>query len=266
VSDLTFTGERLHEDDALFGVDLAQHRAAYRFVLERADGGRVLELGSGTGYGAAELAQGGLGVVAVDRVAPLAAARSAGVRFVRADLNALPLRADSFDRVVSFQVIEHLDDPMVYLASMARLLTPGGEAIVTTPNVLTSLGVNPYHVHEYRADELGRLLGAFFEQVEIRGVGATEPVRRYLEARSVRIRRIMRIDPLGVRNLLPRAWIERLFAWFAVVVRRGVQRDDAMPEVTWRDFPISRAEIEGEGASDDCVDLLAVCRRPRSLS
>ena len=260
MSELTFTGERLHEDDALFGIDLAQHRAAYRFVLEREDGGRVLELGSGTGYGAAELAKGGLRVVAVDRVAPLASALSSGVRFVRADVNALPLRAASFDRVLSFQVIEHLEDPSLYLAAMARLLRPGGEVVLTTPNVLTSLGVNPYHVHEYRADELARTLGAFFADVEVRGVGATEPVRRYLEARRVRIRRIMRIDPLGVRNLLPRAWLERLFAWFAAVVRRGVQRDDGLPEVTWRDFPVS----ERGRASDDCVDLLAVCRRPIS--
>ena len=262
MSDLTFTGERLHEDDALFGVDLAQHRAAYRFVLERADAGRVLELGSGTGYGAAELAQAGLRVVAVDRVAPLAAARASGVRFVRADVNALPLRAASFDRVVSFQVIEHLEDPSLYLGAMARLVRADGEAIVTTPNALTSLGVNPYHAHEFRADELARLLGGFFDQVDVRGVGASEPVRRYLEGRRVRIRRIMRIDPLGVRNLLPRAWIERLFAGFAVVVRRGVQREDGLPDVTWRDFPVSQPGP----VADDCVDLLAVCRRPRAVS
>ena len=54
--DVSFTGERLHADDALFGVDLARHDAAYRLAAERLSEGPVLELGSGTGYGAAFLA------------------------------------------------------------------------------------------------------------------------------------------------------------------------------------------------------------------
>jgi SAM-dependent methyltransferase len=256
VSGLTFTGERLHPDDALFGVDLAQHRAAYRFALERApEQARVLELGSGAGYGAAELAAGGLGVTAVDRVAPLV--RDGGARFVRADVGALPLRARSFDRVVSFQVIEHLEDPGPYLEAMARALTAGGEALITTPNVRTSLGVNPYHAHEYAGPELEDLLSRRFREVEVLGVGASEPVRRYLDARRTRIERIMRLDPLRIHERLPRAWVERLFAFFAVAVRRGVRRDDALPEVDWRDFPV------GDYA-DDCVDLLAICRGPLS--
>jgi len=31
-----FTGERLHEGEELFGVDLARHRAAYHFASELA--------------------------------------------------------------------------------------------------------------------------------------------------------------------------------------------------------------------------------------
>ena len=58
-SDLTFTGERLHAEDALFGIDLLRHRAAYQEAIRRvqACGARwILELGSGTGYGMAEMA------------------------------------------------------------------------------------------------------------------------------------------------------------------------------------------------------------------
>jgi hypothetical protein len=43
-----------------------------------------------------------------------------------------------------------------------------------------------------------------------------------------------------------------------VVVRRGVRSDDALPDVGWQDFPV---DARGP-ARDDCVDLLAVCRRP----
>jgi hypothetical protein len=66
----------------------------------------------------------------------------------------------------------------------------------------------------------------------------------------------VRLDPLGLRRVLPRALIDRLFAAFAVVVRRGIQQSDGLPEVGLDDFPIG-------AATDDCLDWLAVCRVPR---
>jgi len=257
VSDLTFTGERLHEGNPLFGVDLARHRAAYRFARERAEGNRVLDLGSGSGYGTAELSGAPALLAGLDRVWPDRGARSAEANFVRGDLNALPLASDSFDLVVSFQVIEHLEDPTLYLEAMARLLRPEGLAILTTPNLLTSDRENPYHVHEYTGDELSGVLERHFDAVEMRGVGMSEPAARYHEARLQRIRRIVRIDPLRLRHRLPQGLVEWLFAQFALLVRRGISRDEGLPDVDWSDFPIGAADAE-------CVDLLALCRKPRN--
>ena len=56
------------------------------------------------------------------------------------------------------------------------------------------------------------------------GVGMSEPVRDQLAARSRRIRRVMRLDPLRLRDRLPRAWVEALFAWGARLVRRAGAR------------------------------------------
>ena len=251
-----FTGERLHAGDPLFALDLARHEVAYEIARAMLPAGRVLDLGCGSGYGAAALAARGARVVALDRVPPDAASRRGTARFVRADLGAVPLAPRSFALVVSFQVIEHLADPGPYLDAITRLLGPGGTAILTTPNALTSDGVNPYHVHEYRAQELAGLLRTRFREVEVRGVGASDPVRRALEARSRRIRRIVRLDPLRLRDRLPRALTRRLFALFAVLVRRLASASEGAAEVTTRDFPI--------GAADErCLDLLAVCREPR---
>ncbi|MFP8873118.1 MAG: class I SAM-dependent methyltransferase, partial [Myxococcota bacterium] len=135
---VSFTGERLHEGNELFGVDLARHRAAYCFAAERVAGGRVLDLGCGSGYGAAELARTAPGVVGLDRIPPDSYVREAPVRFVRGDLNGIPLSPSAFDLVVSFQVIEHLEDPTLYLDAMARMLKHEGLAIITTPNLLMS--------------------------------------------------------------------------------------------------------------------------------
>ncbi len=251
-----FTGERLHAGDPLFALDLARHEAAYEIARGLLASGRVLDLGCGSGHGAAGLASRGAAVVALDRVAPDPASRQSAARFVRADLGAVPLAPRTFELVVSFQVIEHLADPGPYLDAIADLLAPGATAILTTPNVLTSDGVNPYHVHEYRAEELRGLLATRFAEVRVQGIGATDPVRRTLEARSRRIRRILRLDPLRLRERLPRALLERLFALFAVLVRRFASAAEGTPEVTTRDFPV--------GAADErCLDLLAFCRAPR---
>lgn len=255
MSDTTFTGERLHAGEELFSVDLARHRAAYGFARESAQGVRVLDLGCGSGYGAAWLADVSRLVVGVDRISPDSASRHRNVRYVRADLGALPLARESFDLIVSFQVIEHLHDPGDYLDAIARMLKSAGTALITTPNLLTSDRVNPFHVHEYLAEELALRLRANFRDVAMWGVTAPPPVARYLEARLRRIRRIMKLDPLGLRDRLPRAWIEWLFGRLAIVVRRGIQRSDGLPEVGWEDFPIRPLD-------PDCIDLLAICRDP----
>jgi SAM-dependent methyltransferase len=252
-----FTGERLHEADPLFALDLARHRAAYEAVRALAPRGRVLDLGAGSGHGSALLAAPLAPVTAVDRVPPDATSRATGARFVRGDVSRAPLRSGAFRIVVSFQVIEHLPDPSGYLAEIARLLHPDGAALLSTPNRLTSDGVNPYHVHEYVAEELAALLGRHFAEVEMLGVGVSERVRRHLEARSRRIRRIVRLDPLRLRERLPRSWIEWLFARFAVWVRRRGGLPVDLADVDWRDYPVGRVD-------PGCLDLLAVCRRPRT--
>lgn len=260
MSRLLFTGERLHEGSALFAVDVVRHRAAYAYAIDRArqqGGGRVLDLGCGTGYGTADLAAALGGVFAVDRIAPDADARHPDAHFLRADAGAIPLRPGSFDLVVSFQVVEHLVDPAPYLDTIARLLAPGGTALITTPNLTQSDRENPFHVKEYTADELSALLTGHFDAVEMLGVSATPAPKAYYDERLERIRKIVRIDPLGLRRVLPRNLVEGLFAAFAVVVRRGIQQSDGLPDVTLDDFPIG-------AASHDSLDLMAVCHRPRS--
>ena len=215
----------------------------------------MLDLGCGSGYGTASLAGSHPRVVGLDRIRPDRASRAGAAHFVRARLEGVPFARRSFGLIVSFQVIEHLEDPTDYLDAIAALLEPEGVALVTTPNSLMSDHVNPFHVHEYQADELAAHLRRRFRSVELRGIGASEPVRRHLELRSQRIRRIMRLDPMRLRERVPRPVVEWLFARFALLVRRQTQASDGAPDATWRDFPVGPADAR-------CLDLLAICREP----
>jgi SAM-dependent methyltransferase len=259
VTETLLTGERLQPGSELFGVDLARHRAAYVYANLNARGDRLLDLGCGTGYGTAELADSvstKIGIYGLDRVIPARRSRRPQANYLRADLHGIPLVDDCFSTIVSFQVIEHLKDPTPYLSAIARLLETDGTAYLTTPNALTSDGVNPWHVHEYEAQALREKLLDHFEEVEMLGVGLGPRVVDYFEARLRRIRGIMRVDPLGLRRLLPTKTIDWLFARFALVVRRGIQQGEGLPDASVDDFPIGPADPAD-------IDLLAVCRKPR---
>jgi len=90
--------------------------------------------------------------------------------------------------VVSLQVLEHLWDQELFLRECARVLAPGGELLLSTPNRLTfSPGPdsprNPFHTRELTAAELtGLLADAGFAQVTIAGLHHG-PRLRALDAR-----------------------------------------------------------------------------------
>ncbi|MEM7411692.1 MAG: class I SAM-dependent methyltransferase [Myxococcota bacterium] len=254
-----FTGERLHAEATGFGLDLARHQAAYDWAAARGLTAPILEMGSGSGHGSPRLRDEGADVYAIDRVAPDAAARASATRFVRGDLLALPCPDAHFATVVSFQVIEHFQDPHPYLDEMRRVLHPGGVALISTPNVARSDGVNPYHFHEYTEAELRALLEHHFAAVEILGVGVSAAANKVLQARSARIRTVMRLDPLALRDRLPRAWVESLFAWGARLVRAWGSEHRSTESFGVEDFPIGPPDAETS------LDWIAVCREPRPV-
>jgi SAM-dependent methyltransferase len=108
-------------------------RLGLALVRAHAPGGvRVLDLGAGNGWMARRLA-GSFRVTALDVDAGdtgLGALRDVRVARVAGDLEALPLRASSFDAVVAAASLHYAVDVRAVLAEAARVLRPGGVLIV----------------------------------------------------------------------------------------------------------------------------------------
>jgi len=218
----------------------------------------VLDAGCGDGYGTDLLAQTAARALGADRsveTMTLGANRyqRPNLRYRACELERLADLGEQFDVVCNFQVIEHLVDPGPFLTQARAVLRPGGVLIVTTPNRLNSFVENPYHVHEYVADELAALLRGVFPQVEMRGVCGNERVMAFERARGAQAGKILRLDPLGVRYLLPRVLIEWAYPKLARLVRRNIAAEGSTSTISPADFQIS-SNCEGS------LDLLAICR------
>ncbi len=170
-----FTGERLIPGQVDADL-LNEHMARYAFAARLAQGKRVLDAGCGAGYGSAELAKKAHWVAGVDVAAEAVAfARThyalPNLEFAQASCEALPYPDASFDLVVSFELIEHMVKYREFLREARRVLAPGGQFIVSTPNRLYYTesrgadGANPFHFHEFEIEELRSELAQVFPSV-----------------------------------------------------------------------------------------------------
>jgi SAM-dependent methyltransferase len=174
---LEFTGERVvpgQVDRDLWN----EHIARYAFAARLARNRRVLDIACGTGYGTSELACVAAQVSGIDIA--LDAVRFAKENFakpnaewVSASATQLPFAGNSFDLVVAFEVIEHLSDWPALLSEARRVLAPGGQFVVSTPNrayyaeARSLSGPNPYHQHEFSFSEFRAALKDVFPHVAL---------------------------------------------------------------------------------------------------
>jgi ubiquinone/menaquinone biosynthesis C-methylase UbiE len=179
------------------------HLRAYDEAVSYAAGRDVLDVGCNTGYGTIRFMPVARRVVGVDvspRAIEAARLRATDGRpeFVLGGGLELPFPDDSFDLVTSFQVLEHVPDPRVFLRELTRVTRPGGHVILATPNAATRLypGMTPwnrFHVHEYLAHELGALLRSEFAWVRVLGMFGVpelyETEIRRVDAARQRVRR-----------------------------------------------------------------------------
>jgi SAM-dependent methyltransferase len=174
---MEFTGERVVP--GLVDPDLwNEHIARYVFAKRFCSNARVLDAGTGAGYGCATLANDARLAVGFDIAGDAVAFasheyRQNNTRWLQASLTDLPFASGAFDVVVAFEVIEHISDWRTFLSEARRVLTDAGVLLVSTPNKSfyaasrEQSGPNPYHEHEFEYEEFREALSTEFPCVTV---------------------------------------------------------------------------------------------------
>jgi len=174
---LEFTGERFTpecEREIWY-----EHFHRYALALRWCKDAHVLDAACGEGYGSALLAQSAASVEGVD-ISEQAVAHAkqrygelANVNFQVADCTRLPFPDNKFDRVISFETLEHLAEQDQLMAEFRRVLKHDGCLVISSPDKATySDGQdndNEFHVKELYRDELEVLISRYFPASHLLG-------------------------------------------------------------------------------------------------
>ncbi|MEA2333331.1 MAG: hypothetical protein QOH58_3469 [Thermoleophilaceae bacterium] len=108
-----------------------------RALMDGLPDGPVLDAGCGTGRHTAYLVEAGREVVGVDPVEAMldqARKKLPSVDLRKGDLESLPVEDGSFDSVICGLAFSHLPEIGPAIAELARVLRPGGRAIISAPH------------------------------------------------------------------------------------------------------------------------------------
>ncbi len=117
-------------------IERGRLRIIERMVAEK-PGMKIAEVGSGGGHVLSMFRHSKLTAIDVSDVyLETARQRLKGyeVELIKGELQKLELPAASFDCVICTEVLEHTEEPSAIIAEIARLVAPGGRAVITVPN------------------------------------------------------------------------------------------------------------------------------------
>lgn len=206
--------------------------------------GNVLEIGCGWGRGLELLTKAASQYTGIDKNDELIAALSAEypkATFISAMIPPLSTFADNtFDYIVTFQVIEHIQNDDLFIKEAHRVLRPGGKLLLTTVNKIFSLTRNPWHVREYHAADLRALMARYFPTVETRGIHGNHKVMTYYEQNKESVKKLTRFDIFNLQYRLPRRLLQIPYDLMNRLNRnRLLQADGLAAEIDYTDYLVS---------------------------
>ena len=219
--------------------------------------GDVLEPGCGEGRGIALLSPLADSYTALDKIQSAIDSLSAKFEGVVFEQTTFPpfvnIADNSFDVVISFQVIEHIQNDKLFLQEIHRVLKHGGKAIITTPNIKQTLSRNPWHIREYTSGELKTLAGSVFDEVEMKGIAGNEKVMAYHNQNRESVRKIMRFDIFNLQYRLPNEILRIPYDILNRLNRNKLQKQahGLVAEIRREDFYLNEEH-------DDNLDLFCI--------
>ncbi|MEM7816504.1 MAG: class I SAM-dependent methyltransferase [Candidatus Aenigmatarchaeota archaeon] len=199
--------EKANLIEARFGSNIVyqEHLSRYNFAKEFVKNKFVLDAGCNIGDGTVILAKFAKKIIAVDidKQAIYYANKYFNVpniEYLVEDVCNLSFKDNTFDVVVSLEVIEHLLEQERFLYQLNRVLKSDGIAIISTPNreiiKIEGSSSNPTHLKELTYFEFKKFLKKYFKKVEFYGqrrgrgvvgyVGYIHKVIRFLDLFKLR--------------------------------------------------------------------------------
>lgn len=253
------TAERSTHLDPSENVVFQRHVIAYKEAAKIISG-VVLEIGSGEGYGIIELAPIADKFIAVDKYESNISEefrRKHDINFIQAEVPPLNnIANDSIDFVVTFQVIEHIKNDEFFLSEIKRVLKPGGQLIMTTPNSLMSLTRSPWHIREYSPEQMRDIMKSIFSIVEIKGVFGNQKVMEYYQKNKEAVGRITRWDIFNMQFWLPRWMLKIPYDILNRFNRHHLQDDNKIlvDSIEYTDYLI-------KDSSETCLDHFVIATK-----
>ena len=157
------TPDLIEEDDFFNREALRLHLDRYGFAKEHLTGSRILDCACGVGYGTKILSADQpnercvTGMDISEEAIQYAQKRYHGhnIDFIAAD-GATFRSEHEFDTIVTLETIEHLPDPVAFIANLVSLVADNGRIIASVP-ITPSVDGNPYHLHDFTNKSFHRL-------------------------------------------------------------------------------------------------------------
>lgn len=144
------------------------HLDRYKFACRNIAGKLVGDIACGTGYGTEILAKRGNAAKSIGIDIDPKAIRYATLfhsdgpcEYISSDACSLPLRTGFFDAVCSFESIEHVDHPELFVSELARVLKKNGVLICSVPNNLP-LKDAKFHKFVFDYESFVNILSPYF--------------------------------------------------------------------------------------------------------
>lgn len=249
------TSDKIPSDNPLHNRLLSAYILSEKFIS-----GDILELGCGEGRGIDIILKKSRSYTAIDKIKSVIDELSLKYKNNNFSASNFPpleeIQDNSFDTIISFQVIEHINDDELFISEIKRILRPGGIALITTPNIKMTLTRNPWHIREYTSKQLRDLCEKYFSSVEVYGISGNEKVIKYYNQNLDSVQRFKKLDVFNLEKRLPNFIYKIPYEILNRMNRNNLKKNDdkLVSSITYKDYELVKD-------SPTNLDLFLVLRK-----